>query len=141
MAYRYRIDASTRTVIGEGEGVLTLKDVLTARDQLSQDPAFDSTFALLIDLTGVERLDLDGSQVQCIADGGPLSKSSPRAIVVCNTGSFGYARMYQAYSGFAGIELVAVFRDRAAALTWLRSVMPKPATQACDPTCTNSLPL
>jgi hypothetical protein len=139
MAYRYHVDARTSTIFGEGAGVITLEDVLTARNRLSKVPAFDSAFALLIDLPSAERLDLDGSRIARIAEVGPLSKSSPRAIVVPNAGSFGCARMYQTYSEFAGVDLVEVFRDRIEAVTWIQRVMLKPETQPCDSTPSSSL--
>jgi len=122
MPAHYIIDKERRLILTTGEGVLTFPEIKSHQNRLIADPDFDPTFNQFIDVTTVEKLDLSFEQAKTLARQAVLSRASRRAVVANEKSVYGMFRLMQTYhEGIKSASHVAIFYDRAEALTWLAS--------------------
>jgi len=120
MPFSYVIDKDRRLVISAGSGVFTAADGLQHQSTLGADPDFHEDYCQLLDLTDVEKADLDSNRVRQLAQRTLFSPRSRRAILVNSALVTGLSRMFATFREFAGgQEQVRIFQDRDEAMRWL----------------------
>jgi len=107
-----------RLVITQAHGAFNRQDLLSNRESLLKERAFDPAFDHLFDLRATERVELSPTDVQQASLIRAFSESSRRAIVAPRDITFGLSRMYEAHREDIE-ELIRVFRDMDDALRWL----------------------
>jgi hypothetical protein len=112
----YTIDKARGLVTVLGTGVVTTADLRDLQQRGRADPEFDPTHRILLDLTAADLQGWTSNDVRAIAGRGVNTR---RAILVSTDLGYGTGRMLQAETGMLGQRNVQVFRDRAAALSWL----------------------
>lgn len=118
MPVHYHIDAERRLVTVKFDGQLRAHDIVEYLERLTADPAFDSEFAELADLTGVTNAEVDFQAAMTIArDKDPFSPKAMRAFVVPTTETLEKVRMYQMARGNDGS--ITVFPTTEEARRWL----------------------
>jgi hypothetical protein len=122
MPCQYVIDADQRLVITTGWGRLTFYEAKAHQAQLLSDAAFNPEYDQLLDLTAVSGLDMTADQAETLASRVVFSARSRRALVATDPVVFGMGRLMEAHHELATRrEQTRVFRDREAALDWIRS--------------------
>ena len=119
----YTIDQERRLVVSVAIDSFTTEDALDHLERLKEDPSFQPEFGSLLDLSGIENLNLGPQDIRTLASLYPRSPyhvTSRRAVVAPTAHSYGMMRRLQqwreAESGHATFQ---VFRDRESALRWL----------------------
>ena len=119
---RFSIDADVRTRVAEFTGTVDDAELLGSYAELTTNPDYDESLDDLVDLRGLERLDVSSESIRrLVSMFTPLDGVAPNtrlAIVAPRDDVFGMARMYQILRSDAPEE-IAVFRDRAEADAWL----------------------
>jgi hypothetical protein len=124
MPAHYHIDAERRLVTVKFDGQLRAHDIVQYLERLAADPAFDSEFAELADLTRVTDAEVDFQAAMMIArDKDPFSRKAMRAFVVPTADTLEKVRMYQMARGNDGS--ITVFPTREEARRWLGLGKPK----------------
>jgi hypothetical protein len=121
MASYYEIDKERRLVTSTASGVITLPQVWAHQEKLLKDPDFDPSFAQLLDVTRVTKVELSSEDVRRVAESNTLSSNPRLAIVATSAFVYGLARMFQIFREMTGEEGIRVFRDRDEALAWVLS--------------------
>ena len=119
MAKFYEIDKERRLITSTASGVITLREVWAHQEKLGKDPDFDASFAQLLDVTQVTKLEIGSEDVRRIAESDSFSPNPRLAIVATSSLVFGMARMFQIFREMKGEEKTRVFRDRDEALAWV----------------------
>jgi hypothetical protein len=119
MANYYEIDKERRLITSMASGVITLPEIWAHQEKLSKDLDFDPSFAQLLDVTQVTKLDLCSEDVRNIAESNTFSSNPRLAIVATSSLVYGMARMFQIFREMKGEERIRVFRDRDEALAWV----------------------
>jgi hypothetical protein len=118
MAISYEIDKRKRTVLCTASEICTLQDALSLHERIQSDSDFDPSFSQLLDFTPAVQTDITAGEVRMLADSGPFSSASRRALVTNSLLGFAFSRMFEMLSSSKG-NRVRVFRDREEALAWL----------------------
>jgi hypothetical protein len=118
----YRIDPERRVVYSRGWGLLTDEDLVDYQLRLNADPDFRPHYSQLVDLTGVEALELSAEGVRTSAAAELWSPEARRAFVAPMDAAYGMVRMHEALSGGENPN-VRVFRCIAEAREWLRATL------------------
>ena len=118
MPVSYVIDVKNKVVIVTVTGTLTVHDVLEFRKQIASDPAFDSSFSQLGDMSGA-KADLSAHEVKMLAESSPFALGARRAFVGTSPVVYGLGRMFEIMRGLRGDQDIRVFRDRDEAMAWL----------------------
>ena len=118
MPATYRIDVARRLALSRMWGVFTAQDLFDHYNRLAADPAFDPTFSQLVDLRGVEQVELETPVIRRHALEGLFHSSAQRALVVSSAHHYELARIYAAFAAYAS-QKVRVFRDMRDAEEWL----------------------
>jgi hypothetical protein len=119
MASYYEIDKERRLVTSTASGVITLPEIWAHQEKLLKDPDFDPSFAQLLDVTQVTKVELSSEDVRRVAESNTLSSNPRLAIVATSAFVYGLARMFQIFREMVGEEGIRVFRDRDGALAWV----------------------
>jgi hypothetical protein len=119
MPLSYEIDKQNKLLVCTASGFVTLNEVIVYRQQLLDDPGFDSTYSELVDLTGVTGTELTADQIRMQAETSIFSPGVRHALVGSSELLFGLARMFEIVRGLRGENDIRVFRNRIEALTWL----------------------
>ena len=90
-------------------GVFSTAEFLAHFEAVATDPAFDPTFAQLVDLRDVTAFNLDTGTLRAQAGASFFQPGVRRAIVAPSDIGFGLARMFGTYAQSAS-QTVAVFR-------------------------------
>ena len=96
MSFTTRIDSDRRLSYVLGSGTVTFDDLAAAQRTLANDPAFDPTFPVLIDLRTVNDVRLTRQEMQSLVGISAAAPSTRRAILVGTPGVLGLARLYEA---------------------------------------------
>ena len=123
MTYSYTIDSNEGIVAVVLDGVLQPRTIVELGATLRQDSGFDRSFHMLIDGSGLTELrEIDSAHVKLLAHqrGDMHESGSRRAFVLSEDMLFGMTRMFAALGAREDGEM-AVFRERQAAIDWLRS--------------------
>jgi hypothetical protein len=119
---RFELDMQRRTRVARFTGVVDDQELLGSYAGLVEQPDFDPSLNDLVDMTGVERLDVSTAAVrQLVSMFTPLDQAdvvTRLAIVAPRDHVFGMARMYEILRSDAP-EMIAVFRDMDEAQRWL----------------------
>jgi hypothetical protein len=119
MSISFIVRPSLHLVECNASGVLADADFRGKQEELKADPLFDPAYAQLWDLSAVTRFELSTAAVERIAATSIFLPDSLRAIIAPNDLGFGIARMFGLLSEGYGRTRIRIFRDRAAALSWL----------------------
>jgi hypothetical protein len=115
----YEIDVERRLVTSTASGAITLPEIWAHQERLVKDPDFDPSFAQLLDITQVNKVQLSSEEIQRVA-GSSISASNNRlAIVVSSNFVYGLARMFQILREMNGDKGIQVFLERDEALAWV----------------------
>ena len=115
----YEIDKERRLVTSTASGVIRLTAIWAHLERLAKDPDFDPSFAQLLDITQVSRVELSSEEIRRAAGRSVFASNSRLAIVVSSNFVYGIARMFQIMRGMNGDEGIHVFRERDEALAWV----------------------
>jgi hypothetical protein len=119
---RFQVDPEARIRIAFFEGVVDDQEVLGSYGALVSQPDYDPTLDDMVDMGGVERLEVSSETVRRLVDMfTPLDTDqvvTRLAIVAPKDHVFGMARMYEILRSDAP-EQIRVFRDRDQAERWL----------------------
>ena len=118
MPATHRIDPDEKDVFVEVTGVLTFDDLLSDRNRMRNDPAFDPSFNFLMDLRSVTRFYITGDELRALAVDSALDRAAKQVYVVPSDIVYGMARIYSAVSK-ADPDAVQVFRNMNSARAWL----------------------
>lgn len=118
MPISYTIDPARRLVVTRIAGVMSEEDVRALREQLRADPAFDATYANLVDLSEATDIQLSADTLGQLAVRSAFDRVTRRAIVATSPLQFGMARMFATINERHG-HVVRVFRDSGEAEAWL----------------------
>lgn len=122
MPYRSRSFADESLRITVLTGVLTEAEILEEYGRVLGSPEFDPTHRELVDLSGVERLDISVTGVgKAVAMARPFDRAgiaNRQAIVAPTDVSYGISRMYQLMRHELPGES-EIFRDLDTACRWL----------------------
>jgi hypothetical protein len=119
MPVSYHIDSIASCVIVRLEGVVTDNEVLTAQRQMYADPAFNGSYARLIDTTAVTQLDVSAATATDVAVKA-VRRGMKKAALVANDSELVKAvtGMYQLYA--SPPARIIVKDNMKEALEWLR---------------------
>jgi hypothetical protein len=115
----YEIDKQRRLVTSTASGAISMDEIWAHQEKLIKDPEYDPTFAQLLDIAQVTKLELNGDDVRTIAGSKIFASSSRLAIVASSNLLYGLARMFQIFREMKGEQGIHVFRDRDEALAWV----------------------
>jgi hypothetical protein len=120
VATDYTIDPSNRLVRVIYSGRVTIAEMYDRRRRLVAEPAFDSTFAQLVDARAVTSFEINGYTIKPWAEQHVAATGARRAIVLSRSADLGLARMFQIYRELAGgTEEIQLFNDIDQAQKWL----------------------
>ena len=119
VASHYEIDRVRRLVMSTLSGVITLPDIRELREKIQKDPDFDPSFAQLVDVAQLSKVELSSEDLRRIAGTNIFAQSSRLAIVATSKFLYGLSRMFQIHREMNGVGGVRVFRDRDEALAWV----------------------
>lgn len=116
MPVAYRILDDLNLVVTTWSGDVTLDESQRHNRDLRSDPTFRADMRQLSDAR-LARSQVPAEGIRGLARTSPFGPEARRSILVSDDETFGVSRMYEAQATEAGA--VAVFRDRAEALSWL----------------------
>jgi hypothetical protein len=116
--FTYTVNSEKRIVFVRFGHKLTVQDIADYAAALRGDPAFDSRFFELVDLSSVEEVAIDAEQALKLADHvDPFSLESKRAFVIHRPELFRAVRMHQILRSPA--ENIGIFGSIEEARQWL----------------------
>jgi hypothetical protein len=118
MPITYSVDPVLRLVRTRAEGILTEAETSELYQKIKKDPAFDSGFSQLCDLTEAEEIQTSAAYLRELARQSIFAKGARRAFVTSQLFHYGLARMLQTFCEMEGTE-IAVFKSMAEAEQWL----------------------
>ncbi|MBT3279796.1 MAG: hypothetical protein HN909_08830 [Phycisphaerales bacterium] len=95
MPVTYTIDHDQKLVYTTAEGVLTDQEVLSHRDRLMEEQIDPLTYRQLVDLRGVEKIDICAGTIHDLSKTNPWGMGAHRAIVAPAKMLFNLARLFQ----------------------------------------------
>ena len=116
MGLTYRIDAEAGVIYSVAEGEIVAADILGRREQLKADPLYSPDFVLLTDARSAQ-YNLSGEEARSLVNSFLATRHYSKMALVVGSGSRGYIRMYQGWSG--DDTSIRVFEDMASAREWL----------------------
>jgi len=122
MPLTYRIDADARMLLIVGEGAITQAERLEAMRGWLRDPEFRPGLKTLCDLSAVSSTPsmAELQEIVSLVDRYSSTIGSKKlAVVAPRPLTFGVARQFQTLADAGPLD-VGVFKDRRAALGWLR---------------------
>jgi hypothetical protein len=115
----FKIYKERRLVMSTISGVVTMADVLVHRQNLGKHPDFDPTFAQLVDLSNVTKIELNRGDMERLAQDTIFSLNSRRAALATCDIAYGLARTFEMLRESKGEEGFRVFRNLDEALDWV----------------------
>ena len=123
----YSIDLPKRLVLVRFTGKLTAHAITSYTASLREDPQFDPHFSEIVDLTGVEEIEITPAEAIALADAcDPFDHDSWRAFVTSKEVQTNSARMHQILRSPA--KNIAIFDTMSSAEQWIQSASARPAT-------------
>jgi hypothetical protein len=120
MAWSVQADRKRRISYVQLSGLVTYRTIKEAQRVLATKVHFDPAFPLLIDLRGVDELQLSATDIYAIVTVSPVAASTRRAILVDTLPVFGTARLYaMVREDLTAADMVRVCHTVAAAAEWL----------------------
>ncbi len=93
----YKIDSDRKLILITGADHTTPREALNLQEECRKDSEFDPTFAQLLDLAQVKKLDLNSSDVRQIARSLVWLPGVRRAFLADADVAFGLARSFESY--------------------------------------------
>jgi len=118
MPLTYVIDASRRIVVARASGVLTEDDLRSTRMLMQGDPAFNRSFAQLLDLRAATAVNVSVPAMARLAASSTFAPGVRRAFVGITDAQYNMAWTFAMLSE-PHDQLVHVFRDISVAEAWL----------------------
>jgi hypothetical protein len=115
----YEIDKERRLVTTTAAGVITLAAIWAHQERLAKDPDFDPSFAQLLDITQVRKVELSSEEIRRAAGRSVFASNTRLGIVASSNFVYGIARMFQILREMNGDSGIQVFRERDEALAWV----------------------
>lgn len=123
MPCSYEFDVSRRLMILRAYGVVSIAELAEVRARGAADPAFDRTFAALVDFRGVTKVDRRLGLIREMAERPVVARTARIAILPPPGEPWGLARLFVAYAQLIG-RPVEIFKDVDEALRWLEAPPP-----------------
>lgn len=114
----YLIDAKHRMVFSRGRGTFSQDDFREHMRQLVNDPQFRPEYNQLVDCRAIEKMDLNGAQIEELARSSVFAPTSLRAFVATDKVQYGLSRMMATYRKINAGQEVQVFSEMKEALAW-----------------------
>lgn len=105
-------------MILRAHGVVSIAELAEVRARGAANPAFDRTFAALVDFRGVTMVDRRLALIREMAERPVVSRTARIAILPPPGEPWGLARLFVAYAQLIG-RPVEIFNDPDEALRWL----------------------
>lgn len=118
MAITFDIDPHKRLITVRVEGVLRSEDIAAARRAVTSSPEFRADFGQIMDLTGVERVDLRTEEIRELAKSTPFVPGARRVMVAPSDLLYGLGRLFEITGGTEGWQ-IHVCHTLAEAQAWL----------------------
>lgn len=118
MPISYEVDPSRRLMLLRGHGVLSMSELAEARARGAADPAFDASYATLVDFRGVTAIDRRLRLIRELAERPVVARNARLAILPPPRQPWGLARLFVAYAQLMG-RPVEIFTDVEEAERWL----------------------
>ena len=119
---RYVINKQLGLVTVSASATVNAAQLVALRQQVNNDPDYDSRWPVLVDLSGASTLDFTATDLRQLAASAMTDPSARQAIVVGSELGFGLARMFEAFSAVSKHnENVRVFRSADEAQRWVLS--------------------
>ena len=99
-------------------GPVTEDEVHDHNRRLRRDPAFDSGYRQLVDMTGITEIRVSTNMINETAQDQFFTAGTRRAFIASEDATFGMARMFALQAEGLG-QTIEVFRDRKMAEEWL----------------------
>ena len=115
----FKIYKERRLVMSVISGVVTMADALAHRQNLWKHPDFEPSFAQLVDLSNVTKIEFSREDVEAFAEDTIFSLNSRRAALATCDITFRLARMFEMHREAKGEERLRVFRNLDDALDWV----------------------
>jgi di/tripeptidase len=97
--FRIRIDKQKRLIVSTFTGIFSPNELIDGRNALAENPDFDATFAHIIDLSRVTKLDMEGLAVaQLSRERTIFEKDSVQVIVASEKLKFEFAKSFKTKS-------------------------------------------
>jgi hypothetical protein len=120
---RYAIDKQLGLVVVSASETVDATQLQALRQQVKDDPDYDSRLPVLVDLSGASALAFTATDLRHLAASAMTHPSARQAIVVGSELGFGLARMFEAFSAVTKHnENVRVFRSADEARSWVLSM-------------------
>jgi hypothetical protein len=97
------IHPARRVIYMRLAGSVSPEDILQQRQHASQDPRFDATFDVLVDLREADLSNLSGQTIASLASTSMLRRSVRRVFIADSDVAFGVARMYETWTATAHV--------------------------------------
>ena len=118
MPASYEIDPDRRLVTCRVWGVLTGPELIAHYHALRADPAFDSGYRQLADLTEARQLTATADELRAAATMNAFAPGARRAIIAPTDIAYGMARMFAVFAE-GDEQQIEVFRDARGATDWV----------------------
>lgn len=123
MPCTYTVDVTRRLIVLRGQGVVASAELAELRARTATEPAFDRTFAVLVDFREMTGFDRKLSLIREMAERPVIARSARMAIVPPPGRPFGLARLFVAYAQLIG-RPVEIFDEVEEAERWLGIAVP-----------------
>lgn len=117
----YRIDRDRRLVFIDCVGTIAREDFLDAQARFEQDPAFDPSYAVLLDGLKANFGQLTAEDLQAIAQNNRMAPGVRRAFVVDTAKNFGRVAVFVVMAEGGYDSPLALFETLEDAMFWLDS--------------------
>lgn len=99
MSFTIKIDKQKRVIVSTFAGAFTPDVILQGRKLLKDDPAFDPSFAHVLDLSRVAKVEMPGPAMERLArDRSIFEKTSVQVIVAPERLKFEFAKLFRSKS-------------------------------------------
>lgn len=121
MHYEIHIDRHSHLATVSIAGDCSVEDMRTIQHAVAHTPGFDPTLAQVCDFSGVTSFDASVLDLISLARTTPFAAGGARAYIGGPAWVFGMLRKFALASETVGRKDVQIFRDRAAALAWIKA--------------------
>jgi hypothetical protein len=118
----FRVDRARRLVEATGTGLITFGELVKSQSDISKDPDFDPSFALLADYRAASFAKLDVTDVRRLVQTVPFNATAPRAFLIGSDMDFALVRLFGVYNEVQHTGLARGFRDQETAMSWIEQV-------------------
>ena len=134
MPMNFSINHLNQLIVMSATGVLRAREVIDCTRSLYREGDWRESYKTLVDMTTVDRMDIDFSEMRSIAATSEIAartrlRTGRQALVAGSDANFGMARMYEAMVDEKVSQQIRTFRKIEDARKWLNE-SPRPHSQA-----------